>query len=204
MLLRYPTFDQILKLIWLISGIENKNFYSNIPLMDAHGSIRTREWQIWWGCGLNSPRSDRIKSPMLHIHTHTDTSIPKAINTDACTSATPHHTLWHTDWLIPWWARLWHTDCATLQQQRPPSPLSPSLPAPPCIHAVFSREALPHIPPSISTPPSSSGGWKWGWGAGGKGQEENVWRALWDLTQFWGARRPILVFHTSVQFHLFH
>lgn len=147
MLLRFPTFNQILKLIWLISWIENRNFYPDITPMDAHGGICTREWQIWWGCGLISPHSDRIKSRVLHIHTGTDTSIPKAINTDACASATPHHTLWHTDWLIPWWARLWHTDCATLQQQRPPSPLSPSLPRPPLVSMQFLAEQPFLIPP---------------------------------------------------------
>lgn len=135
-----------------------------------------------------------------YLHTHrrarslTDTNIPSVVNTGAQACATPRSMLWHTDWLILWWACLWHTDCATLQQERPPppppSPLPPSLPAPPCIYAVFSREALAHLPPSSSSTtsaPSYSGGWQWGWGANEKGQDEDVWRAQGDdLTQFWG------------------
>lgn len=97
--------------------------------------------RVWFD--FSQLRQDEI-SHAACIHTHANTARVKNTGAHAC--APPHHTLWHTDWLILWWACLWHTDCATLQQQRPPhpppSPLPPSLSAPPCIHAVFSREAL--------------------------------------------------------------
>lgn len=70
----------------------------------------------------------------------------------------PHHTIWHTDWLISWWACLWHTDCARLQQETQPSfPfLLTHLLAPPCIHAVFSREAPTLLLHTAATSPVSS------------------------------------------------
>lgn len=85
------------------------------------------------------------------------TNILKVKNTDAhtlCHSPLPT-TLWHTDWLILWWACLWHTDCVTLQQQRPPR--LPPLAAPPCIHAVFSTEALALSLPPPPVPPLEDG-----------------------------------------------
>lgn len=117
--------------------------HANNILMDA-ACIRPREWRILRGCGLISPCSDGMKSPLPYMYTQTHTHAP--INTDAHACATPHSTLWHTDWLILWWACLWHTDCYTTTTETalpPPSPL-PSVPVslswPPLVSMQFLAE----------------------------------------------------------------
>lgn len=154
--------------------------------------------RVWFD--FSQLRQDEI-SPAACIHTHANTARVK--NTDAHACAPPHHTLWHTDWLILWWACLWHTDCATLQQQRPP-PLLPPLCLLPSRPPLVSMQFLAEKPlPSTPHPPFSSGGWKRG--AKGKGREEDVWRAQGgDLTslQFWGAWRTSVVSHFLVVIQL--
>lgn len=83
-------------------------------------------------------------------HAHTHTNIPGVINTDKHACATPHHTVWHTDWLILWWARLWHTDCAvtTTETALPPSLCLPLF-QPPLVSMQFLAEKLLPIPPPI-------------------------------------------------------
>lgn len=156
--------------------------------------------RILGGCGQISPRFGRMKSPMAictraqtHAlsHRHKHTQCRKHRNTGVCHS--PQHALTH--WLADFvmGLSLTHWLCYVTTRETafpPPFPLPPSVPAPPCIYAVFSREALAHLPPSSSSTtsaPSYSGGWQWGWGANEKGQDEDVWRAHEDdLTQFWG------------------
>ena len=119
-------------------------------ILPAHG----HKWQILRGCGLTSLlRQDEITQCRTYTHTRTHTHTHTVTNIDAHACATPIRTHWHTDWLILWWACLWHTDCATLQQQSPP-PLPPPLHLPPSQPPLVSMQflaekPLPCIPPPL-------------------------------------------------------
>lgn len=135
-----------------------------------------REWQkkIRWVWPDLCLAPGRVKSPARkHARRHSYT----VVNTRAQAVPLPHSSLWHTDWLIVWWARFWHTDCATLSPERdrlslrPPSSI-PLSGRPPLVSMQFlgEREA-PCLPP----PSSSSGGWQQGWGA-----RREAGQAEWD------------------------
>lgn len=85
-----------------------------------------------------SPRSDGMKSPLPHTHRHAQSS--KSTQARACHS--PAHALTHRFCDGPVSDTL--TALTTTEAERPPPPPPPL--APPCIHAVFSREALARIP----------------------------------------------------------
>ncbi len=98
----------------------------------------------------------------MYTHTQTHTQTHKHRCTRVCHS--PPHTLthWLADFVMGLSLTHWLCYVTTTETALPPSsPTLPSLSAPPCIHAVFSREALAlHSPLSATTPPSScSGGW---------------------------------------------
>lgn len=182
----------------LISSLKNTKAFSIFSPFHQHGYCTHVAMRILGGCGQIPTRFGRMKSPMAMCtraqthtlsHRHKHTRCRKHRNTGVRHS--PQHALTH--WLADFvmglslthWLRY-----VTTRETAPPPPslLPPSLPAPPCIYAVFSREALAHLPPSSSSTtsaPSYSGGWQWGWGANEKGQDEDVWRAQGDdLTQF--------------------
>lgn len=68
------------------------SLHSDIILMDT-ACIWAWEWWILWGCGLISPCSDGMKSPMPYVHTHTQSHKHRC--TRVCHS--PQHALTH--WL---------------------------------------------------------------------------------------------------------
>ena len=161
-------------------------------ILPAHG----HKWQILRGCGLTSLlRQDEITQCRTYTHTHTHGHKHRC--TGVCHSHPHALTHWLADFVMGLSLTHWLCYVTTTESAPPPSsPPSPSLSAPPCIHAVFSREA-PALHPS---PSSSSGGWKWG--ARGKGREEDVWRAQGgDLTSLsFGEREGhLLFFSTCIQ-----
>lgn len=186
----------------LISSLKNARAFSIFSPFHRHGYCTHVAMRILGGCGQISPRFGRMKSPMpvctraqtcMLSHRHKHTQCRKHRNTGVRHS--PQHALthWLADFVMGLSLTHWLRYVTTRETAfPPPSPLPPSLPAPPCIYAVFSREALAHIPPSSSSSSTTSalsysGGWQWGWGSNEKGQDEDVWRAQGDnLTQFWG------------------